>query len=647
MSEPSSPARASLYVLIDKSVEDISPAELSALKESILSAMAGVKATDVIIELFPGSTIIRITIVRPGVVVNQVELGHVVEAMQDLLPALALAMPSLNIQGVTQNLAAVSLFPTTRPTPQPTARPTPTPSGEPTAFTPAPTTSAPTSAPTRAPTGVPSSESDQCIGVRCSNHGQCTDKQTGACTCDAGWDGLDCSFHLWTVKVEGATNECDVNPTKHAASVGALMVACAEDRSDFRDKAQLNIHLEKAPLADLVCTVQGDSDEARSNGKVTIRQGMTEGSVELFGLPDGTDDGDAEFTFTVACSSADARYNGISSVARGTNRDVRYPVMLNAQPQLVPFLGAQVTITGQNFKRYDPLFMYVGGTLVSGPARFRTVRFVRYGTGTSLCWLGAEQCLQVMLDNSTGQLFEIALRDENSTVWARLMEKLVVKRRARGGGGGGAGGGAKLAGGSAGGGGGGNGGSNGVTLAPAQRYDASWWTKVQAEQANRSSSGGDEIAVYDAAETFAEAANSTEEFELTNVLYDIVGFVAAGPMLGRQILGKATMDGRCVDGCHLLSSDPSNTTFMVLHEFVQPFNFTIVSDTAITLLMPSWYEKAGGYASFKILTNQGPESSWERSLLYSQDCPRSGWYGTGVNCRPCPRGGYALLSAVR
>ena len=50
---------ASVYLVLDKPVEDISATELRTLQASILKALVGFAADDVIIELFAGSTIVR------------------------------------------------------------------------------------------------------------------------------------------------------------------------------------------------------------------------------------------------------------------------------------------------------------------------------------------------------------------------------------------------------------------------------------------------------------------------------------------------------------------------------------------------------------------------------------------------------------
>jgi hypothetical protein len=56
------------------------------------------------------------------------------------------------------------------------------------------------------------------------------------------------------------------------------------------------------------------------------------------------------------------------------NQNVDYPSISWLEPSVVPYIGAQVTIRGQNFQAFDQISVFVGNRLVSGPPRFRIVR---------------------------------------------------------------------------------------------------------------------------------------------------------------------------------------------------------------------------------------------------------------------------------
>ena len=53
-----------LYIEIDSPVEAIEQSDIDKLRDYIVNATKGIKPTDVIIEVFSGSFIIRVTIAR-------------------------------------------------------------------------------------------------------------------------------------------------------------------------------------------------------------------------------------------------------------------------------------------------------------------------------------------------------------------------------------------------------------------------------------------------------------------------------------------------------------------------------------------------------------------------------------------------------
>ena len=251
----------------------------------------------------------------------------------------------------------------------------------------APTTGTPTESPTAEPTvrathppsGAPSTEDDRCNGVTCSNHGRCIDRSTGACSCDPGWDGLSCSRPLLELSIAGNTSECQGDPIRVITSMalaGIQTLSCAANRTQFQNKATLRLELKLPPSNNVTCVVKSSrmSEGVPLSSTLMLTLGRQYAETLFIGSADGVDDGDQNFSVTVDCLSGDPRYDKASASIDAVNQNVDYPSITWLEPSVVPYIGAQVTIRGQNFQAFDQISVFVGNRLVSGPPRFRIVR---------------------------------------------------------------------------------------------------------------------------------------------------------------------------------------------------------------------------------------------------------------------------------
>ena len=158
--------------------------------------------------------------------------------------------------------------------------------------------------------------------------------------------------------------------------------------------------------------------------------------------------------------------------------------------------------------------------------------------------------------------------------------------------------------------------------------NSQWWVELQAELANSS----DTSAVFIASETFANASSvvaGAAQFDA--VSWEPVEYVSAGPLNVRLVVARAQV------------TFPDNATYEVVVEYSQQYNFTVVSDTEITFLVPPWTQEFtddDGYANITVSTIDGPATMLSLNLYYTEDCPRRGWFGTGLSCMPCLNGGY-------
>jgi hypothetical protein len=171
--------------------------------------------------------------------------------------------------------------------------------------------------------------------------------------------------------------------------------------------------------------------------------------------------------------------------------------------------------------------------------------------------------------------------------------------------------------------------SNEGSNAGTDGVNSQWWAELQAELANSS----DTSIVFIASKTFANASTvvaGAAQFDA--VSWEPVEYVSAGPLNVRLVVARAQVTFQ------------DNATYEVVVEYSQPYNFTVVSDTEITFLVPPWtkeFTDDDGYANITVSTIDGPATMLSLNLYYTEDCPRRGWFGTGLSCMPCLNGGYA------
>jgi hypothetical protein len=167
-------------------------------------------------------------------------------------------------------------------------------------------------------------------------------------------------------------------------------------------------------------------------------------------------------------------------------------------------------------------------------------------------------------------------------------------------------------------------------------YSANWWTELEAVLANSS----DTSLVFIASETFANLSSAIADVaELDAASWDAVEYVeyvTAGPLNNRLVVARAV-------------TFLDNVTYDVIIEYSQQYNFSVVSDTELTFIVPPWMQGItddNGYANVTVSTTDGPATLLSLNLYYTEDCPRRGWFGSGLSCRPCLQGGYESEKCV-
>jgi hypothetical protein len=161
-----------------------------------------------------------------------------------------------------------------------------------------------------------------------------------------------------------------------------------------------------------------------------------------------------------------------------------------------------------------------------------------------------------------------------------------------------------------------------------QKGGANWWTELEAVLANSS----DTSLVFIASQTLANLSSVVAEVtELDTASWNPVEYVTAGPLNYRLVVARAEV------------TFLDNVTYDVIVEHSQQYNFSVVSDTELTFVVPPWSKEItddDGYANVTISTTDGPTTLLSLNLYYTEDCPRRGWFGAGLDCRPCLQGGY-------
>jgi hypothetical protein len=205
---------------------------------------------------------------------------------------------------------------------------------------------------------------------------------------------LSCSRPLLELSVAGNSSECQGDPIGVITSMalaGIQTVTCASNRTKFQNKATLRLELKVPPSNNVTCDVKSSrrSEGVPLSSTLTFPAGGRFAETSLKGSSDGVDDGDQNFTVAVDCLSGDPRYHKASASTQALNQNVDYPSITWLEPSVVPYIGAQVTVFGQNFQAFDQISVFVGNRLVSGPPRFRIVRsfssFLRMNARTCTC----------------------------------------------------------------------------------------------------------------------------------------------------------------------------------------------------------------------------------------------------------------------
>jgi hypothetical protein len=250
---------------------------------------------------------------------------------------------------------------TAQPTAQPTALPTANPTADPTLQ---PVISAGVSEPCTCSAG-------------CSGHGSCQRSETGCrCECSPGWYKGDCSSFVLEVSINGTTNECEgAVSAPNSALVPAIQeLSCSEQRSGWmsqRSTLKVGVKYDYKLQGPVQCKLTSSNNaEATLKYKenetlLFMPTGAGPKYVRLQGVADAVDDGDKPFTVSVHCSGQDRTVHTARISASSTNVNVKFPIIRSIFPTIIPRIGAQVTVRGDNFGSGD-FDLRVGGVQV-GP----------------------------------------------------------------------------------------------------------------------------------------------------------------------------------------------------------------------------------------------------------------------------------------
>jgi hypothetical protein len=452
------------------------------------------------------------------------------------------------------------------------------------------------------------------------------------------------------------------------------------------------VRLLARPTSPVVCKLLSSNASVAIAENATILFTPSElifAELAIDGVKDVASDLDREFHFTVRCTSADRRFEQalVRSNAAFTH-NVPFPTITDVFPSTVPFIGQQITIRGAGF--LPGQFTFVGRVLVSGPSVERTIMVNK--TDDSLWqieWLDPDALAWIstlFAGRAEALLGSAGCAHSKSTDrrWGEVGSRSSQRRKPAGGGNGGVGCGLSTGGGGSNGGGVGGGGGGdysvpsdvllaaslpeepsaanqqshyGLIEAPAvsevlRAYDKTWYDAMLAKEAARNVS--DDSPMFYAATTYANwTAPPAAAFNLSN--FSIRGFVLPGPMHDRMVLGIA--NASLTDSVEL---DPESgkmtaASYVVVHEIVQPFNFTTVG-SELRFLSPPHEQMVlqdfgdtanGGYAEIQITLPTGPGTRLSSALFFAADCARKGWILKGSRCRPCPFGGYVVALRLR
>ena len=91
-----------MFIELDVPIEQLTLSAINTAKEFIATILSGVQATNVLVELIPGSTIVRITFSRQTQPISNLEVEQVLEALRS--PGLQNAMPNISVMHVAAQL---------------------------------------------------------------------------------------------------------------------------------------------------------------------------------------------------------------------------------------------------------------------------------------------------------------------------------------------------------------------------------------------------------------------------------------------------------------------------------------------------------------------------------------------------------------
>ena len=159
----------------------------------------------------------------------------------------------------------------------------------------------------------------------------------------------------------------------------------------------------------------------------------------------------------------------------------------------------------------------------------------------------------------------------------------------------------------------------GFGVASGGRYDHTWYEKAKEDLLNWTSAT--ELApIFLASETYANASVTPTALSIDERdVEPLDGFISPGPMLGRVVLATAVLP---------------NSSYLLVREYVQPYNFSHNLDGSMSFLVPPWAPGIAdddGYAVVTVGSASGPKTTLRLALFYSEDCPRPGHKSYGLH----------------
>ena len=687
---------ASFFLALDMPLDQISPSQIEALKRFTTESVRGVLVTAIRIDLYSGSTIVRITIETASAELDKVAKEQIFERFGNKAAlSKAVGIPVEHVSwdvpswsdwynmdtpasgtGDEELFAAVRLMnPALCDGREPAGvycKTVANVSWEQTGETLACSlaagglrcvnsdnaqgcsdykirlvcpTAAPSSSPTSEPTAVPTWDSG---GRPCSGHGQCVG--TGGCTCKcmSGWYGTECGkYFIRSTAVWGVASECEGSPFSLSSVSpflpGTETAYCTKERLRFNGSAYLRVALSEIPTDVVSCQASSTAPPQGTAAADVLYFTPTQPEpkeLRVLGAVDIKDDGNATFGVRVVCTAKDSLWGVAESMATATTDDVPFPHLLSLFPTAALYIGSQVTLQGTHFSKYDEFEVYVGGIRMNGDGVFRTV-LLNETAGLIVSVTFAENTdAAAWVRNVSQKLpYQLPTALSYSAAPAASYPALnsSITRRAKGRGSSskaGVSAAALLS----------RAGEMENTTITEEEYliDLDWYEQLlafndaQNVSDKATGSAGNLSDVYLAALNLTHA--SVEEASAAWPLFiepavTFDGRVREGILLQRVVLGGSLA---IID----------NRTYTIFREFVQPHNFSISGET-ISFLTPTVsaaaaraVTDANGYATITIKTSAGPVVNLTSALILVEACADIGWVGDADTCRRCPVGGY-------